>query len=608
MKTIRNRPQLLLGNGAIARGIIEAGCEFATSYPGTPATEILQEVVRFKKELKLDIYTEWSINEKVAYDIAYSASILGKRSAVSMKQVGLNVASDTFLNSAYMGVVGGMVVIPCDDPGPHSSQTEQDSRLFSLFAKIPCLDPSSPKEAKEMVKYAFDLSEQFQIPVVVRPTTRICHTREPIEFEAPVKIKREAVFTKDMRWTATPRMRAVLHQKLNEKIAKIKEEFEKSIFNYLIEAKGNIGIISSGHAFSVLCDVLKEINISVPILKIGTPFPFPNKIVENFLSKHEKIIVVEETGPVIELQLNCRKNVLGRLNGFIPNHGEILPDVILDILKSSEIYKTSKTTVPLAVEIKSLPPRLCAGCGHRPMFFAIKKAIPNGIYTSDIGCYTLGMNLKAVDIFVDMGAGVTMATGFYQTFKKESKDIPIVATIGDSTFFHAAIPALIDAHTNDARFVLVILDNGTVAMTGWQPTPASGFQADGRKVPSTSIKEIVKGIGIKFVEKVNSYDVPKAMKTLKRAYEHTKKADGGLAVIIANSPCVLYETTGLTKVPVEVTDDCNKCLVCIKFFECPALVLTDKKVEIDRNLCTDCGICVYSCPKNAIKKIHKRNK
>jgi len=621
----KKEKRILLGNVAIARGIIEAGCHVVTSYPGTPSSEIVPAVVQFKKELGLNTYIEWSANEKVSFDNALAASLTGKRAAVAMKQVGLNVASDSLMSSAYTGVIGGMVIISCDDPGPLSSQTEQDSRFFAMFAKVPAYDPSTPQEAKEMVKDAFELSEKYQIPVILRPTIKVSHAKQSVKI-SPVKVlDRQADFKKDPeRWAATPRYRFVLHKKLNETLKNIQEKFEDdSRWNYEIGNSRDVplGIITCSVSFVVLLDILEELRIkkAINILKIGTPFPLPQKRVAEFIERHKNVLVIEETDSVIESQIIDKSKVLGRMTGHIPLQGELSPDVIYDILakvlkelgtadlEESGDDKLCQLIEGLDIDVRR--PTLCAGCPERAAFFAIKKALPKAIYSSDIGCYTLGLNLKAVDTVLDMGAGITLASGFYHAYHQDKNDIPIVATMGDSTFFHSGTASLLSAVYNNARFVLVILDNEITAMTGMQPTPGLGITADGSEGKKISLEELIKGCGVKWIETIDPYDVQDLIKLLKEARQYTQRSDGGIAVIIARHPCLIRYPDVLQENPVkvEITGDCDGCRYCIDYFECPALYLSEEKdrVEIDRNFCVDCGVCIYACPKGAIVPVEK---
>jgi indolepyruvate ferredoxin oxidoreductase alpha subunit len=612
--------QVLLGNVAIARGIIEAGCHVVTSYPGTPSSEIVPAVVKFKKELGLNMYIEWSTNEKVAFDNALAASLAGKRAAVAMKQVGLNVASDSLMSSAYTGVIGGLVIISCDDPGPHSSQTEQDSRFFAMFAKVPVYDPSTPQEAKEMVKEAFELSEEFQIPVLLRPTLRVSHAKQSVRLLPVKRLDRPAKFVKaPERWAATPRYRFLLHKKLNETLPRIQERFEKdSKWNYE-EGTGDsrrLGIITCSVSFAVLRDILEEISLkeAVDILKIGTPYPLPQKRIAEFIKKHKKVLVIEETDAVIESQIIDKSKVLGRLTGHVPLQGELAPDVVYNILAKvlkklgiSRLEKSLDTKLDKLIDNLELParrPTLCAGCPERAAFFAIKRALPKAIYTSDIGCYTLGLNLKAVDTVLDMGAGITLASGFYQAYHQDKNDIPIVATMGDSTFYHSGTASLLNAVYNNARFILVILDNEITAMTGMQPTPGLGITAEGSKGRKIPLQELIKGCGVEWIKTIDPYDVKNLIKLLKKAREYTRRSNGGIAVIVANHPCLIQypDVREKSQVEVKITDDCNACDYCLDFFECPGLYLNEekKRVEIDRKYCIDCGVCIDVCPRGAI--------
>jgi indolepyruvate ferredoxin oxidoreductase alpha subunit len=615
--------RVMLGNVAVARGLVEAGCHVVTSYPGTPSSEIIPGVVKFKRELGLNTYIEWSANEKVAYDNALAASMAGKRAAVAMKQVGLNVASDSLMSSAYTGIIGGFVVISCDDPGPHSSQTEQDSRFFAMFAKIPAFDPSSPHEAKEMVKEAFEVSEAYEIPVLLRPTIRVSHGKQNVRLMSAKVLDREAKFEKNPeRWAATPGYRLMLHQRLNEKLQRIQDRFEDDTrWNYEANtsSKNYLGIITCSASFASIMDLLEELNLkkTASVLKIGTPYPLPQKRVAEFVKKHKRTLVVEETDSVIESQILDKKKVLGRFTGHVPLQGELNPDVIYDILRNvlkelgmARLAKRKDDKLDKLIDSLKLPvrrPTLCAGCPERAAFFAIKRALPRAIYTSDIGCYTLGLNLKAVDTVLDMGAGISLASGFYQAYHQDNKDIPIVATMGDSTFYHAGAAPLLSAVYNDARFILVILDNEITAMTGMQPTPGLGVTADGSEGKRVLLEDLIRGCGVKWIRSVDPYRVKELIGLLKEARKFSQRRRGGIAVIIAKHPCLIRYPEALKEHPVKVriTDDCNGCSYCLDFFECPALRLDEEgnRVEIERSLCVDCGVCVHACPRGAIVPI-----
>ncbi|MFQ5418825.1 MAG: thiamine pyrophosphate-dependent enzyme [Anaerolineae bacterium] len=614
--------EILLGNDAIALALVEQNCRVVTGYPGTPSSEILAGVVKFKKQLGRQVYTEWSTNEKVAMEVALAAAWSGLRTAVTMKQVGLNVASDPLFSAAYTGVKGGFVIIVADDPGPHSSQTEQDSRLMGLNAKVPVFDPASPAEARTMIGHALQLSEQYGIPVILRPTTRLCHAVQSITV-SDKSITDDSIpavkFRKDPpRWAATPKFRYLLHIELNKKLRNIEAGFAASSLNHVMDPDDNakIGIIASGIAFHTARQTLVDLGIQAPILKIGTPFPLPQKLVTQFVQKFETVVVLEEPDTCIELQLPQRSYVRGRLDGTVPGAGELTPEIVSDVLAGVFTGANYPVTLPpdntdLQMLIQSIPlpvrrPRLCPGCSHRSAFFALKREFgPRAIYPGDIGCYTLGTNLRVVDTVVDMGASVSMAHGFYQANRLVKDKRPIIATIGDSTFLHSGVAPLINAVHTGGRFVLLILDNHTTAMTGFQPTAASDRLADGSNgARQASIADIVRGCGVQFVRRTDPYNHETFREIVRDAYEHTQSEDGGVAVVIADRPCVLYnpEPVQQQPIPVAITEECDGCRFCVEAFECPALVLRPdgSRVDIDEKICIDCGQCIDACYKGFI--------
>jgi indolepyruvate ferredoxin oxidoreductase alpha subunit len=594
-----------MGNEAIGRGIVECGCAVATSYPGTPASEILEAVVAFDREVGSRMHIEWSVNEKVAYEVALAASYTGKRAAVSMKQVGLNVASDPFMRSAYLGVKGGFLLVSADDPGPHSSQTEQDSRFFAMFAKIPVLDPSSPREAKEMVRLAFELSEAYEIPVMLRPTTRVCHARQAIPFLPPEQDARTARFEKDpKRWCATPRFVLDLHRGLTGKLDRIAADPRLAPAFFSGDGTRNRAcIIASGVAFAHVWDVLDELGLTgtVDRYQVKVPYPLPADFIERVRTGYDRILVVEETYPVIEMQM-ADARILGRGSRHVPNEGELTPEVIRGVL-TTFLGLASPPTIAGA-RPPGARPTLCAGCGHRAVYYAISQTFPRGIFPGDIGCYTLGMNLGAVDTVHCMGAGISQAAGFYHAYARGGGEFPtIVATIGDSTFFHSGIPALVNAAAQNARIIVVILDNATTAMTGHQPTAQLGLTASGERGRPISIRDLVLASGVSFLKEADAYDVETLTGILKEADQYCRSADGGVAVIVASSPCVLAES-GPTRAPkaVRITEECSGCRECLDMFECPALVWDEDagKVGVSRAACNRCGVCLTVCPTQAI--------
>jgi indolepyruvate ferredoxin oxidoreductase alpha subunit len=594
----------MLGNEAIAAGLVENGCAVATSYPGTPASEILSSVAAWQKATGAPMHVEWGVNEKVSLEIAYTAAITGLRAAVAMKQVGLNVASDPFMSAAYQGVKGGFLVISADDPGPHSSQTEQDSRMMAMLAKVPVLDPESPAQAREMIGLGFELSEKFEIPVLIRPTTRVCHAGQDVPAVEFSPSAHSIDFVKEpSRWASTPKFRLRQHLQLVEKLERIAAHppTAPQCLNPGITAPK--AVVASGVAAAHAREIMSESGLieSLPLYRVLQPFPLHAEFRDRLLAKYEQILILEETSGVIELQFADRQRTKGKLTGFVPEAGELVPETVERLLKEfAGIPADSPVPVDTAGGRK---PTLCPGCPHRASFYAIKKAAPHGIYPSDIGCYTLGLNLGAVDSVLCMGAAVSQAAGFFQAFKLAGTKTDIVATIGDSTFFHAGIPPLIDAVTQNARFVLVILDNSTTAMTGNQPTPALGIGAMAEPTVSVDMEGLVNACGIRFCQVADPTNLPEFIALLQKALAFSH--GNGPAVVIARHPCIIDRRRKVEPLhrPVTVTPDCSGCRFCITAFECPALIFDeqDKRVRIDRLTCQDCGVCVHVCPVGAIR-------
>jgi indolepyruvate ferredoxin oxidoreductase alpha subunit len=597
---------LLLGNEALAHGLLEHGCSVATSYPGTPASEILSSVAQWQKRYGVPMHVQWATNEKVALEIAYAASQSGLRAATAMKQVGLNVALDPFMSAAYLGVKGGFLVISADDPGPHSSQTEQDSRLTAMAAKVPVLDPDSPDHARELAGIGFALSEEFQVPVMLRPTTRVCHANQDI---LPGKVDpstRTAAFEKNpTRWAATPNFRHRLHRELEEKLARIAAYGPTAPRLVNPGVAGRRAVVASGVSAAHAREILRDRGLwdSLPLWQVVQPYPLHTAFIDSLLAEYDEILVLEETTGVIELQLADRYKVRGKHSGAVPEVGELLPETVDTIIAGFAGQKPEPAAFPAGSGGRR--PTLCPGCPHRASFYAIKRAAPKGIYPSDIGCYTLGINLGGVDTVLCMGAAVSQAAGFYHAYRVTGEVPDIVATIGDSTFFHAGIPPLIDAVVQDARFVLVILDNSTTAMTGNQPTPALGFGALGEPTAVVNMEALVSSCGVKFCRVGVPGDLPAFTALMKEAVAFARTE--GLAVVIARQPCIVdrgYRGEKPAKRKVTVSDACNGCRHCTGQFECPALVYDEeaKRVVIDTLVCTDCGVCIDVCPRMAIEE------
>jgi indolepyruvate ferredoxin oxidoreductase alpha subunit len=605
---------LLLGNEAIARGVLEAGISVVTTYPGTPASEIGDSISAIAAEAGL--YMEYSTNEIVAVEVAAGAANSGVRTLTAMKHVGLNVAADAVMTLAYIGVKGGYVIVTADDPECYSSQNEQDNRVYALLSNLPCLEPSNAQEAKEMTISAVEISEKLELPVLLRPTTRVSHTRGPVTYGELTKPNLKGEFIRDVkRMVMVPANARPMHVRLLEKVEKAKEISETSPYNQIMrEGSSGLGIISSSSAYNYTVEAAHLLGLDASILKLGMTHPLPEKLIAEFLKNHEKIVVVEELEPYLEIQVKATAkdyapNVkiygkTGRLYfprkfelstrkvmmGLAEITGEELP---IDFRRIDEKYAETVKDLP------SRPPILCAGCPHRASFYVIKKATgENTIYTTDIGCYALGIAppLKVGDILICMGSSIGTAQGISKTTGKQT-----IAVIGDSTFFHAAIPGLINAVYNNHKVTLVVLDNLTTAMTGSQPHPGTGVTGMHSCSERILIEKVAEGCGVKYVKVVDPFKIKEATTVLKEALQHH-----GPSVVVFRSPCALMVTRekrrrGEKNVPFKIAEECTNCMVCIKLLGCPALIIEDGKVTINEALCTACGLCVSVCPYNAIE-------
>ncbi len=517
----------LLGNEAIAHACLESGVDFVSGYPGTPSSEVIDTL---RAQPERSYYLEWSVNEKVALENALAAAWCGVRALCTMKHVGLNVAADPLMTSAYTGVTGGLVIMSADDPFAHSSQNEQDSRCYAHFARLPCLDPASVQEAHDMIRPAFELSEEFGLPVIFRPTTRICHSKGDVELGPVVAGSRTGEFHKDPRqYVVIPAHTRVLHKKLNEKQPALRKRLVEKGFNHF-QVRGKTAVIASGIGASYVQELLPE---GVSFMKIGA-YPIDEEWLGEFVRKHEKVLVIEELAPEVEetvRQVAGCVPVFGKKNGYAPYEGELSPPVVAAIMEKAGFLE--KSPFPPAEPVQNLPvrpPILCAGCLHRGAFYAIKKVFKDAIYPSDIGCYTLGLQLGVVDTTICMGASITVASGIAHS--GETRDV--VCTIGDSTFLHTGIQGLMNAVYNGADMTVVILDNRTTAMTGHQPNPNTGATACGTETAPVSLDAVCRACGVVFVETVDPYDITGMVNMLEEA-----KKRKGVKVVIARQMCVI---------------------------------------------------------------------
>ncbi|SHH48968.1 indolepyruvate ferredoxin oxidoreductase alpha subunit [Sporobacter termitidis DSM 10068] len=587
---------LLMGNQAIALGALRAGVGLCSGYPGTPSTEVLETISKNRR----GIYVEWSVNEKAALEVAAGAAYTGTRTLVTMKQVGLNVASDPLMSLGYIGVKGGMVVLVADDPGPISSQTEQDTRTFARYAKIPCFDPSSPEEAYEMIGDAFDYSEKYATPVLFRPTTRLCHACASIDTDDFVKQISPEGFKKDPKWVIFPRLSYAAHLNIEKRNPQIGEDFSTYRFNTRTGA-GKKGVAAGGVSHAYVKEALKILGGDCRLLKVGTPFPFPETLAYEFLDGLEEVLVIEELDPVIERELvylcgkkGIRLTVKGKLTGHVQAAGENTVESVVRQLSEFLNIPYEKTAAASLPQLPVRPPVLCAGCPHRASFYAVKQAMKGkkALFSGDIGCYTLGnaQPLDMVDTCLCMGAGITLAQGI----RRAEPDTACFAFVGDSTFFASGITGIVNAVYNNTDMILVVLDNSTTAMTGHQPHPGTGRTLMGDAAGKLSIPDILKAIGVKNVQIADPLDLTAAIAAAKKAAD-----DGGVQAIIYKSPCI-YVTESEKTADVE-PDQCIGCQRCIQELGCPALVTEGGKAAIDKSLCTGCLICAHICPTGAIK-------
>ena len=588
---------LMTGNEAIARGAYEAGVRFASAYPGTPSTEILENVATYKE----DIVSEWATNEKVALEAAIGGSIAGARTMASMKHVGVNVAADPLFTFSYTGVNGGMVLITADEPGMHSSQNEQDNRNYAKFAKIAMFEPSTSQEAKDMLKEAFEISEKYDTPVLFRVTTRLCHSKGIVECSDRVEVPIKEYIKNPKKNLTVPAHARVRRVEIDDRMSKLLEYSNNTHLNNYEINDTKIGIVASGMCYTYAKEVFKD---DASYMKLGFTNPLPMEKIKKFASKVDNVYVIEENDPFIEEQLKAN-NIKCHGKDIFPSYGELTPDVI----RKSVFGKTNDTIDYNKDLVVNRPPGLCAGCPHRGFFYELGKR-KNVMITGDIGCYTLGFAppYNAMDTTICMGASLSSGHGAQKVFNmKENNKIRVVGVLGDSTFFHTGINSLLDVVYNKGNSISVILDNRITGMTGHQQNPGTGYTLQGDVTSEVNIEELVKACGVKHIRTINPNNLSQVKESLDWAFELDEPS-----VIIARWPCALkkfskqdieeFNNPFTSKCSVN-TDKCIGCKLCMKI-GCPAISFKseEKMVSIDSNKCVGCEVCSQVCPKDAISK------
>lgn len=589
--------KLMTGNEAVARGAYEAGVKFASAYPGTPSTEILENIALYKEDIK----AEWAPNEKVAAESAAGASIAGARTVASMKHVGLNVAADPLFTIAYTGVNGGFVIITADEPGQHSSQNEQDNRNYAKSAKIPMLEPSDSQEAKDMIKKAFEISEKYDTPVLYRLTTRLCHSKSIVECNERKEVGIKEYVKDANKYVTVPAVSRKLRVKVEERLKKLTDYSNTTEFNYMEINNSKVGVIVSGMCFNFAKEVFKE---NVSYLKLGFTFPMPDEKIKEFSSEVDKIYIIEENDGFIEEHVKSLSIECYGKNTF-PPYGEMTPDIIREAV-------TGKTFEHLDINEELLiprPPTFCPGCPHRGLFYELGKR-KDVVVTGDIGCYTLGFSApyNSMDCCVCMGASLGSGHGAQQVFNMvEGNKKRVVGVLGDSTFFHTGINGLFDVIYNKGNSISIIIDNRITGMTGHQQNPGSGYTLQGEKTTEISIEEIVKACKVKNVRVINPNKLSEVNDALDWALSNKEAS-----VIITRWPCALkkFSPQDIEEFNNPFKDRCtiveDLCIGCKKCTKtgCPAISYNkeNKKAIIDKNQCLGCEVCAQVCPKEAIIK------
>ena len=576
--------KLLLGNAAVARGAYEAGVNVVASYPGTPSTEITEEIVKFE-----EIYAEWSPNEKVAGEVAIGASIAGGRAMSCMKHVGLNVMADPVFTVSYTGVNGGLVFCVADDPGMHSSQNEQDSRHYAKASKIMMLEPADSSECKEFTRMAFDLSEKFDTPAFIRLSTRVSHSQSLVELGERADVPVKAYEKNPAKYVMMPGNAIKRHVDVEKRIADLIEFAETTELNTVEENGSKIGIITAGIAYAYAKEALGD---SADFLKLGMVYPLPEKKIVEFAKKYDKVFVIEELDPVIESHCKalgvdvCGKECFTLLGEYTPA-----------MIKKAVLGEDAPEVLSADEAIPVRPPVMCAGCPHRGTFYVLKKL--GLVVSGDIGCYTLGATppLQSVDTTICMGASVSAAHGMAKAQGAEFNK-KLVSVIGDSTFMHSGITGLVDIVYNKGNNTVIILDNSITGMTGHQENPTTGRTIRGEATKQVDLIALCKAVGIDRVTVCDPFDIKRFEEVVKEEVNAEETS-----VIIAQRPCALLKTVKYSGT-CKITDKCKNCKMCMKL-GCPAITLKDGKVVIDATQCNGCGLCINVCPFGAIEKEEK---
>ena len=574
--------KLLLGNAAVARGAYEAGVKVVASYPGTPSTEITEEIAKYD-----EIYSEWSPNEKVAAEVAIGASIAGARSMSCMKHVGLNVMADPVFTVSYSGVNGGLVFCVADDPGMHSSQNEQDSRHYARASKIAMLEPSDSAECKEFTKLAFSLSEEYDTPVFIRLSTRVSHSQSLVEIEDRKEIELKPYEKNIGKYVMMPANAIKRHVVVEDRIAALKQFAETNPLNEIEENGSKIGVITAGIAYEYAKEALGD---KADFLKLGMVYPLPDNKLKSFAEKYDKVYVIEELDPVIEDY--CKSLGINNIEGksVFTLLGEYTPAMIKKAVLGEDAPETARANEAIPVR----PPVMCAGCPHRGTFYVLKKL--GLVVSGDIGCYTLGAvaPLQSVDTTICMGASVSAALGMAKA-RGDEFNKKLVSVIGDSTFMHSGITGLVDIVYNKGNNTVIILDNSITGMTGHQNNPTTGYTIKGEETKQVNLIALCKSIGVEHVVVADPFDVKEFEKVVKQETQREEPS-----VIIAQRPCALLKTVKYTG-HCKINDKCRNCKMCMKL-GCPAITVKDDKVVIDSTQCNGCGLCINVCPFGAIEK------